>query len=116
MTKEQKTTMFIIIGCVSFVALLVLILWLLYRRKEEKENFSSFPLSVGSRCEEVKTLQRCINILIDEVGKKGVKMLPIAEDGIFGAETKNACVALFGEEEVTRKNYKSLLKQCDVKQ
>lgn len=118
MSDKAKTT-WIIIGCVLAVALVAFLVWKMRKRDSNNGNNNElstnkgentpdvFPLKVGSRGNEVRTLQTLLNEHISKINGE-FRPLPVKVDGIFGEETATACYLILGTESVTREQFAKL--------
>lgn len=96
MKKPKKTGLIII----SILVLLVgLIVFFTIRQKKQAIGNDYFPLQFGDSNEYVKALQQW---LISEGAT-----LKSGADGIFGDETKAACISVLGTDSVDYKTYNS---------
>lgn len=91
--------------------LVVIVLIVVYYKNKNKntgtnepELSTKFPLRKGSSGEEVIKIQQYIL-------SKNPGLLPkYGADGIWGSETESAVVQLFGKNEITEVEYKSIVK------
>jgi hypothetical protein len=112
MGKEQKQTTIIICCCVLMVALVALILWRMYKKRQQRSQDvkpDAFPLKEGSLGDEVFSLQNALNAklrgmtIFDELELQELKA-----DGIFGKKTRQACLLVLGTESVSKEQFTSL--------
>lgn len=113
MERGKKQTTIIIICCILMVALVALILWRMYVKKQKEElksTDSMFPLKEGCLGDEIFQLQNGLNAklrrmtLADEVNLQELKL-----DGIFGKKTRQACLLVLGTETVSKEQFDSLV-------
>lgn len=99
----------IIISSVGIVAVALLIYFLFFFKKNDKD----FPLQYGSRNSQVGNLQTKLNARLSAldvypIDENGQEIKELVIDDIFGAKTLAVVKAVLGTESVTKKQYDTI--------